>query len=171
MAAAGADLKISGEYWHFRHDGKWTPRRHFILRQLAGREPFGFHRDALLARAYQGGEVYADDYARALTGAKIGLGFLRTAWPDQHTTRTFEIPACGSLLMADRTTEHQAFFDEGKEAEFFESSEELLDKIRFYCSHESARGRIAKAGQTRCIEGKYAYIHRVQAALEQASRL
>ena len=170
VAAAGADLKILGEYWNFLHDGRWTPRRHIILRQLAGREPFDFHRDELLARAHQGGEVYADDYARALTGAKIGLGFLRQVCPDQHTTRTFEIPACGSLLMADRTAEHQGFFEEGKEAEFFASSEELLDKIKFYCSNESARQRIATAGLTRCIQGKYAYVHRLHAALDQISQ-
>lgn len=167
IAATGADLKIWGGYWEFLRDGKWTPRRHIILRQLAGGESFDFHRDDLLARAHQGGEVYADDYARALTGAKIGLGFLRTVCPDQHTTRTFEIPACGSLLLADRTAEHQEFFCEGKEAEFFGSGDELLDKIRFYGGNEPARARVAQAGRNRCIEGKYAYVHRLKTALEQ----
>ena len=58
-----------------------------------------FHRDPLLAARHQGAEVYAEDYARAVTGAKIGLGLLRGVCPDQHTTRTFEIPACGSMLL------------------------------------------------------------------------
>lgn len=170
VAAAGADLKIRGGYWDFLRDGKWTPRRHLILSQLAGGERFGFHRDELLALAHQGGEVYADDYARALTGAAIGLGFLRVVCPDQHTTRTFEIPACGSLLLADRTEEHQAFFEEGGEAEFFATSEELLDKVRFYCGNESARRKVAAAGNLRCIEGKYAYVHRLRAALDVIGR-
>src|SRR5258707_10013313 len=77
VAAAGVDLKIWGGHWEFLRDGKWTPRRHIILRQLAGKDRFRFHSDELLSRAHQGGEVYADDYARALTGSKIGLGFLR----------------------------------------------------------------------------------------------
>lgn len=47
---------------------------------------------SVLARAYQGGEVYGDDYARALTDSKIGFRFLRKVGPDQHTTRSFEIP-------------------------------------------------------------------------------
>jgi spore maturation protein CgeB len=171
VAAAGADLKIWGGYWDVLHDGRWTLRKHMILRQLAGGEPFTFHRDDLLARAHQGGEVYADDYARTLTGAKIGLGLLRQVCPDQHTTRTFEITACGSLLLADRTAEHQEFFDEGQEAEFFASSEELLDKIQFYGRHEPARQRIAEAGYKRCTESQYAYVHRLRAVLDQVHHL
>lgn len=171
IAASGADIKIWGGYWDFLSDGRWTPRRHIILRQLAGGEHFDFHRDDLLARAHQGEEVYADDYARALTGSKIGLGLLRRVCPDQHTTRTFEIPACGSLLLADRTNEHQEFFQEGKEAEFFASSEELLDKVKFYCSDESARQRVGKGGYERCTKGRYAYVHRLRNALEQVNQI
>ena len=107
LTAAGIDLKIWGGYWEFLRDGKWTPRRQIILWQLAGKEKFRFHRDEGLARAHQGAEVYADDYARALTGSSIGLGFLRKVCPDQHTTRTFEIPACGSMLLADRSEDHR----------------------------------------------------------------
>jgi len=91
---------------------------------------------------------------------------LRKICPDQHTTRTFEIPACGSLLLADRTQEHQDFFEEGKEAEFFDSPEELADKVRFYCTNEPARMAIAKAGYTRCVRGKYAYVDRLRSALD-----
>jgi spore maturation protein CgeB len=170
VAAAGIDVKIWGGYWEFLRDGRWTPRRHIILRQLAGKDRFRFHCDELLSHAHQGGEVYADDYARALTGSRIGIGFLRKAWPDQHTTRTFEIPACGSLLLADRTEEHQQFFEEGKEAEFFASCEELLDKVKFYCGNESARKCVADRGYKRCQEGRYSYVCRVSGAL-QALRL
>ncbi len=171
VAAAGAELKIWGGYWDFLRDGKWTPRRHIILRQLAGEEDFRFHRDDLLARCHQGGEMYADDYARALTGCKIGLGFLRRVCPDQHTTRTFEIPACGSLLLADRTEEHQEFFAEGQEAEFFGSTEELLDKAKFYCGNDSVRKRIAERGYRRCVEGRYAYVHRLGTVLDTVNRI
>jgi spore maturation protein CgeB len=171
LAAAGMDLKIWGGYWEFLCDGRWTPRRHFILKQLAGSETFQIHRDKDLARAWQGGEVYADDYAHALTGAKIGLGLLRKVCPDQHTTRTFEIPACGSMLLADRTREHMELFEEGKEAEFFSSTEELVDKAKFYCADDSARQRMANAGFERCVKSKYAYIHRLTAVLNELARI
>jgi spore maturation protein CgeB len=171
VAASGARLKIRGGYWNFLRDGRWSLRRHIILKQLAGGESFSFHKDALLSDALQGGEVYADDYARALTGAKIGLGFLRKVCPDQHTTRTFEIPACGSLLLADRTSEHEEFFREGREAEFFASSAELVDKVSFYRKNEASRRQIASAGRTRCETGRYAYVHRLRDAFQSIARL
>jgi spore maturation protein CgeB len=171
IAAAGINLKIRGGYWDFLCDGKWTLRRHVILSQLAGRDSFHIHQDELLGRAWQGGEVYADDYARALSSAKIGLGLLRKVCPDQHTTRTFEIPACGSMLIADRTDEHRELFEEAKEAEFFTSAEELVDKTKFYCGDESARLRIARAGFERCVRSRYAYVHRLDAALGALARI
>ena len=165
VVTAGIDTKIRGAYWEFLQDGRWTPRRYIILRRLAGPDSFRVHIDASLARVQQGGELYGDDYARALAGARIGLGLLRRICPDQHTTRTFEIPACGSMLLADRTDEHQSIFEEGREAEYFNSVEELVEKAKFYCGNEASRQRIARAGHARCIQSKYAYIHRLDAAL------
>lgn len=171
IAATGIDLKIRGGYWDFLGDGKWSLRRQIILKQLAGSDGFHFHRDEFLSRAWQGDEVYADDYARAVTGAKIGLGLLRRVSPDQHTTRTFEIPACGSMLLADRTDEHRELFAEGEEADFFSSESEVVDKVKFYCGNEPARARIAQAGYRRCIDGRYAYVHRLKAALDRLAMI
>ena len=171
LAEAGLDLKIWGGYWDFLKDGRWSLRRHIILKQLAGHEPYRLHRHKQLAACLQGSEVYGDDYARALTGSKIGLGFLRKVCPDQHTTRTFEIPACGSMLLADRTAEHQAFFTEGHEAEFFSSGEELQDKTRFYSANPRSRDHIAQKGYQRCVNDKYAYVHRMAETLDSLSRI
>ena len=171
LSGAVDDLKIRGGYWDFLRDGHWTLRRQIILGQLAGGEPFSIHKDARLAAKWQGGEVYGDDYARALSGARIGLGFLRKVCPDQHTTRTFEIPACGSLLLADRTEEHQSFFEEGHEAEFFDCEAELVDKARFYAGHEAARARVAAAGRERCRTAGYSYVERMRPVMSVIARI
>jgi spore maturation protein CgeB len=68
-------------------------------------------------------------------------------------------------LLADRTREHQEFFKESKEAEFFSCQEEFLDKVRFYTNNESTRARLAAAGYDRCVEGRYAYVYRLAAVL------
>lgn len=167
LAEAGMDMKIWGGYWDFLQDGRWTFRRQIIMNQLAGGVSFQIHQDPTLANSWQGREVYGDDYARALSGSRIGLGFLRKVCPDQHTTRTFEIPACGSMLLADRTDEHQEFFEEGKEAEFFGEEAELKEKVKFYTANESARTQISEAGRQRCQRDGYSYLERMGNALDQ----
>jgi len=150
-------LKIWGYGWEYLQDGRWTPRRWWGMRRNAGGESFTIKKNPTLGKAVQGNEVYGDHYAWALSGAKINIGFLRKICPDQHTTRTFEIPACRSLLLADRSDEHSEFFKEGEEADFFSSKEEMIDKVDFYLKNESAREKIALNGFNRCQTSGYSY--------------
>lgn len=100
----------------------------------------------------QGGPLWGDDYTVGLAQGRIGLGLLSKYCSDQFTTRSFEIPAAGTLLLAERTPEHQQLFEEGEEAEFFSSVEELGEKISFYLRSESARRRIAEKGRRRALD-------------------
>ena len=104
----------------------------------------------------RGPGLYGPDYARALAGAKIAIGLLSKRVPETTTTRSFEIPAMGTMLLAERTSDHQDLFVEGVEAEFFDGPEELADKIRHYLKDDAARDRIAQAGQEKCQSAGYA---------------
>jgi spore maturation protein CgeB len=108
-----------------------------------------------LAPYWQGRGAFGDEYAKALTSAKIGLGLLTKLVPETETARTFEIPACGTLLLAERTDSHLSLFQEGEEAEYFDSPEEAAEKIRLYLTDENRRERVALAGYRRFIESDY----------------
>ena len=102
-----------------------------------------------------------------IAGSQIALGFLRELNPDQHTTRTFEIPAIGGFMLADRTEDHLEFFEEGREAEYFSSDEEYRDKVAFYLANEPTRTRVAAAGHRRCITSGYSYDDRIRIVMRE----
>lgn len=98
-----------------------------------------------------------EDYIQALKGAKIGLCFVSELNGNQTAGRSFEIPACGTFLLAMRTHQHKECYVEGKEAEFFGDCNELIKKARFYLDHDDIRIEIAKRGHERCIGSDYSW--------------
>lgn len=155
--------------------GQWEPDRAESLRRL-GRagvpvRVWGYTwermRDVPSSVQLENHPLWADDYAKAICAFDINLCFLRKANRDRQTTRTMEIPACGAFMLAERTGEHVRLFDEGKEAEFFSSDDELFSKVRHYLEHEDERLRIARAGYERCLRGRYSNSERLQQILER----
>jgi spore maturation protein CgeB len=113
----------------------------------------------------QGRGIWGDEYPKAISSAKICLALLSKLIPETTTTRTFEIPACGTFMLAERTDEHLALFKEGKEADFFSSDEELYDKVKYYLFNPDERRRIAAAGRERCLKSGYSNHDRLKQML------
>ena len=111
--------------------------------------------------------LWAEEDAKAVCSFDICLGFLCKANRDLQTSRTVEIPACQAFLLAERTDEQRALFEEGTEAEFFGSEEELLREIKYYLAHPAERKRIAAAGRERCLRSGYSHHERLKWALNQ----
>lgn len=99
--------------------------------------------------------LYSEDYCKALRAFKINLCFLRKINFDQQTTRSIEIPACGGFMLAERTNEHIALFEEDKEAAYFSSNEELVEKCKYYLIHNEERINIMKKGYLKTIKADY----------------
>ena len=109
--------------------------------------------------------LWGEEYAKAIASFDINVGFLSTYNRDEHTTRTFEIPACGGFLLAQRTGEHTELYREGVEAEFFSNAAEFVDKAAFYLKHPEIRNRVRLAGHTRCLRSGYDYASRLSRVL------
>ena len=110
--------------------------------------------------------VPAGEYIKVLSCAKLCLCFLSRWNHNQAAGRTFEIPAVGGFLLAERTSEHASYFEEGREAEFFGSEEELIAKAREYRADDAKRGAVARAGHHRCMNSAYTHHDRVRQLLE-----
>lgn len=105
------------------------------------------------------------EFLNVLHRSKIALNFLRKANDDVTTTRSFVIPASGRFMLAERSAAHEQYFEEGKEAEFFATQEELLRKTKYYLQHENEREQIARNGLHRCQTSGYDYHSQLQKML------
>lgn len=143
-------LNVWGNWTRLMRLDNWPDNRHW--RQLGA--------------CVRGQSLYCADMGKAIGASKISLGLLRRESRDLHTSRSFEIPACAGFMLAHRTEEHRMYFEEDKEAVYFSSPEELMDKLRFYLGHSAARERIAVAGYQRCLRSKATYVDRAYQALE-----
>jgi hypothetical protein len=145
--------------------GTWMPERGPFLLELARRGVpltiYGLRWNRApewpqLQRFWRGPGLYAsDDYAKAIQCAKICIGLLSKGNRDLHTRRSIEIPYLGSLLLAERTSEHQALYREDEEAVFWSDAEECAQKCRILLADDTRRSRIAAAGRMRCLLNGY----------------
>jgi hypothetical protein len=145
-ARSGIDLEVWGSFWH----------------RLPPSSPLRPH------CRYR--EERADEMATAFASAAVSLGFLRKANRDLHTARTFEIPASGGVMLTERTDEQRSFFEEGKEALYFDSAEEMVSTIRAYSSSPGDLARIRAAALDRCRRDRYSYAERLQDLLVRIMR-
>lgn len=130
LADAGVRLKIFGPDRGYRgHDWNQPLQSHASLRQFVPTS-----------------EVWNDDYAKALSGARIALCFFSKRNRDVYTRRCFEIPATGALLMSEYSPELAAMFRPGAEADYFTSPADLVDRVQRYLRDEPARARVAESG-------------------------
>jgi len=111
--------------------------------------------------------AWNEEYRKVLCGAKIVITYLSRWNRDTQASKSFEIPASGSFMLAERTEDHLASYEEDKEAVFFSSRDELIDKVRFYLSHDDLRRKIAVAGRQRCLTSGYSNYDRIKGMLDE----
>lgn len=110
--------------------------------------------------------AYGLAMSEALCSSATALGFLNSGNRDQHSYRSLEIPACGGLLVAERTQEHQEMFEDGREALLFSSEEELFSHVDRARADSLWANSVAAAGRRRVIGDGNTFEHRVAYILE-----
>jgi hypothetical protein len=145
--------------------GTWMPdgRGDFVRQLMARGIPIAiwgdrWHRDPqwkTLRTAWRGPGVYDDDgYASLIRQCKICLGLLNHTAGNQHTDRSIQIPALGTVLCAERTAEHVGMYDEGVEALFWSTPEECADKCRRALQDQERLAVLARRGRERAIRNQ-----------------
>jgi spore maturation protein CgeB len=106
---------------------------------------------------YLGKGVYGEDYGRLLSGGLVGLGLLSRWFPERHTTRTLEIPACGTALATERNEDTAAIFGEG-EAMFYADGKELIEKVKKAFTDRTFLQTVTEEGHARVVNGAFDYV-------------
>ncbi len=89
-----------------------------------------------------------DDYSPTIARAKIALCTISHWNRNESTGRTFEIPAIGTMILAEYTPEHEFIYGNGNGAVLFSNPIELVEKARYYLNNQGARKKISAAGHT-----------------------
>ncbi len=116
------------------------------------------------------GMLGAEGVRKATAEARISLGLVRRANRDGHAMRTFEIPAMGGCLLAERTADHVALFGPDRDAVvYFDAPEDLVESARWILEHPAERDRMASRACELIRAGRHTYADRLAVMLEAAS--
>lgn len=105
-------------------------------------------------------EQYVPLYQRA----KIGFNVHNRGDYTVGSYRLFELPGNGVMQLSDGGRFLSAFFEPGSEIVGYADVDELVDRIRYYLSHEEERRRIAINGYRRVMKD-----HRIRRRLHEAA--
>ncbi len=131
VAELGVDFKLFGSTWHLAE------------RQLRP--------SSRLRHFFPVKPLFQADYRKAISGTKIALNFLSKLNGDTYTRRNFEVPAMKTFMLTEYSDDLASLYLEGKEAEFFRSKGELLEKTTYYLTHDEQRESIARSGHERLV--------------------
>jgi spore maturation protein CgeB len=117
-------------------------------------------------KSYNG--IWMEEMAKAIQVASITLGFLRKENRDEYTQRTFEIPACGGLLLGENTNFQKSILIENTEAFYFDIniSNDLEHKINFILNNPEIARNVRIAGNSKIKKGEYNYTDKIKQIID-----
>ena len=90
---------------------------------------------------------------------------------DAHNMRTFAAPAAGSIMVAPRNSDHERFFEGGKEVMLYNDADHCIEQCQaaLRMTFHEALG-IRKAARQRSFSSGYAYAERAQCMLQHLAK-
>lgn len=88
---------------------------------------------------------------------------------EQIKGRHYEIPGCGGFQLSPYCEDLERHFEIGEEIAVYTDLDDLVDKIRFYLSHDDERRRVADAGYRRAVRDHTATA-RMERLLEELAK-
>lgn len=111
------------------------------------------------------------NYNKILASAKIALLFYSKRNRDEYTTRSFEIPAAGTMMMSIYTDTMAELFSPDSQAIYFKNPQELVEKCKKYLANDTLREKIAKAGYDRLIKDGHEIKDRAEQIMKDIKKL
>ncbi|MBR6163285.1 glycosyltransferase family 1 protein [bacterium] len=118
---------------------------------------------SLYKNSYRGYKRTQEELGRLYSQTKINLD-LGKENADKLNYRVFEVLASGGFLLAEDNNYIKTYFDDGRELETFKTTEEAIDKIRFYLQNLNLAQSIAMNGKRR-VSTSYTFKDRAKEIL------
>lgn len=105
-------------------------------------------------RGWPNGPVSHEKMIELYSRAKIALG-MSDSWGSGRFDipgRDFEVPLIGPLYLTEKNDKIGTFYKIGEEIVLYQDWSDLLQKIRYYLSHDTEREAIAQKGRARALK-------------------
>lgn len=113
------------------------------------------------------GMLDAAGLRRATTSARVVLGMVRRGNRDDHSMRSFEVPAMRGCLLAERTDGHERLFGrDGEAVTYFEHAGDVVAAVRRLLDQPAERRRLADAAHGLITGGRHTYRDRLEQMLQ-----
>jgi hypothetical protein len=101
---------------------------------------------------YQGTALAGAAYSQVLARSALSLGLLSHHNRDLVTTRSYETPASGGVLCAERTSEHQLLYEDYLEAVFWDSTDQCVQRCQEFLDDPTLRNNICLNGHHHLLQ-------------------
>ncbi|HEY9221967.1 MAG TPA: glycosyltransferase [Lutibacter sp.] len=110
-------------------------------------------------------------YNKLLNQTKIALVFLSKTNSDTYTRRCFEIPATKTLMLCEYTDDMASMFEMDKEAVYFSSASELIEKCKYLLNNPDMIKEIGDNGYNRLMKDGHLIDDRIDEIIKKFNRL